>query len=135
MTEDVEPGVERIIRDDAGHDLDEGHPTYRYDMDDVSVTSDGTVWLSTTHHDSDNDAHPPGGLLWALGQPGTTHLPDRFCWTEGSGVTCFDFAEEEETSYLAGTPINEVAIAPDGAVWAVGGHDGENGGLYRITRD
>ena len=29
MTEEVEPGVERIISDDAGHDLDETHPTYR----------------------------------------------------------------------------------------------------------
>ena len=37
VTEEVEPGVERIISDDAGHDLDERHPTYRYDMDHVSV--------------------------------------------------------------------------------------------------
>ena len=75
VTEEVEPGVERIISDDAGHDLDEGHPTYRYDMDDVVVTADGTVWLSTTYHDSDNDANPPGALLWALGQPGTSSVP------------------------------------------------------------
>src|SRR5262245_34766923 len=38
VTEEVEPGVERIIRDDAFHDLDDTHPTYRYDMDDVFVT-------------------------------------------------------------------------------------------------
>ena len=45
VTEEVEPGVERIISDDAGHDLDERHPTYRYGMEDVPVTPDGTVWL------------------------------------------------------------------------------------------
>ena len=43
VTEEVEPGVERIISDGAGHDLDERHPTYRYDMDDVAVTPDGAV--------------------------------------------------------------------------------------------
>ena len=77
VTEEVEPGVERIISDDAGHDLDETHPTYRYDMDDVFVTPDGTVWLSTTYSRSDNDANPPGGLLWALGEPGMSDAARR----------------------------------------------------------
>ncbi len=58
VTEDVEPGVERIISDGAGHDLEEKHPTYRYDMDDVFVAPDGTVWLSTSYSDTDNDANP-----------------------------------------------------------------------------
>jgi hypothetical protein len=145
VTEEVEPGVERIISDGAGHDLDETHPTYRYDMDDVFVTSDGTVWLSTTHSRSDNDANPPGPLLWALGQPGTSTMPVVFCDTASSttsgretinmGVTCFDASSGAETTYLANTPINAVAIAPDGTVWAVGGYDGDNGGLYHITPD
>jgi hypothetical protein len=145
VTEEVEPGVERIISDGAGHDLDETHPTYRYDMDDVFVTSDGTVWLSTTYSRSDNDANPPGALLWALGQPGTSTLPVVFCGTASSavsggetidtGVTCFDAESGEETSYLAGTRINQVVVAPDGTVWAVGGYDGDNGGLYHITPD
>jgi hypothetical protein len=145
VTEEVEPGVERIISDDAGHDLDETHPTYRYDMDDVIVTPDGTVWLSSTYSRSDNDANAPGPLLWALGQPGTTRLPELLCGTARSttvggetvdmGVTCFDASSGQETTYLANTPINAVAVAPDGTVWAVGGYDGDNGGLYRITRD
>jgi hypothetical protein len=133
VTEEVEPGVERIISDGAGHDLDEKHPTYRYDMDEVFITPDGTVWLSTTYSRSDNDANPPGALVWALGQPGTTSLPDGpFCGTRGRGVTCFDPVNQTETTYLAGTPINEIAIAPDGTIWAVGGYGGDNGGLYRI---
>ena len=134
VTEEVEPGVERIIRDDVGHDLDEGHPTNRYDMDDVAVTPDGTVWLSTSYSGSDNDADSHQAFLWALGQPGTTRMPDFFCWTEGVGVGCTN-DEAGQTTYLAGTPITAVTIAPDGTVWAVGGYDGENGGLYRITHD
>ena len=133
-TEEVEPGVERVIRDGAGHDLDERHPSYRYDMDDIAVTPDGTVWLTTSYRDTDNDANPPGQLVWALGEPGTaTLVHDRFCGTDGTGVTCFDPATETETTYLAGTSINAMAVAPDGTVWAVGSHGGENGGLYRIT--
>ena len=132
MTEEVEPGVERIISDDAGHDLDETHPTYRYDMDDVFVTPDGTVWLTTTYHDTDNDANPPGELVWALGQPGTPSLPDLSAY-RGHRRDLLRPATEEQTIYLAGTPINAVAVAPDGTVWAVGGYDGEDGGLYHIT--
>jgi hypothetical protein len=133
VIEEVEPGVERIISDDAGHDLDERHPTSHYDMDHVSVAGDGTILLQSTYHGADNDAHPPGAFVWALGEPGTTGLPDVFnCETNGMGVTCID-QSGEATIYLADTPINEVRTAPDGTVWAVGDHDGENGGLYRIT--
>jgi hypothetical protein len=146
VTEEVQPGVERIISDGAGHDLDETHPTYRYDMDDVFVTADGTVWLSTTHSRSDNEANPPGALLWALGQPGTTTLPLVFCDTFGStttsdgetfdtGVVCFNGESGEEKFYLAGVRINQIAVAPDGTVWVVGGYAGDNGGLYHITPD
>lgn len=77
---EVEQGIERIVRDDAGHDLDEKHPDYRYDMDGVAVTSDGTVWITSTYHDSDNDAngdsmgqHP---IVWALDRPGTFSAAD-----------------------------------------------------------
>jgi hypothetical protein len=145
VTEEVEPGVERIISDGAGHDLDETHPTNLYDMDSVAVTSDGTVWLLTSYSGSDNDADPGGSFVWALGQPGTTRLPAIFCGTASSmtigeetidmGVSCFDPASGSETYYLLGKPISAVAVAPDGTVWAVGGHDGENpdGGLYHIT--
>ena len=60
VTEEVEPGVERIISDDAGHDLDETHPTYRYDMDDVAVTPDGTVWLCDHLQPLRQRRQPPG---------------------------------------------------------------------------
>jgi hypothetical protein len=60
---------------------------------------------------------------------------DRIFGTRGTGVTCWDPTTETETTYLAGTPINQVAVAPDGTTWAVGGYAGDNGGLYRITPD
>ena len=140
VKEAVEPGVERVISDGAGHDLEERHPTFRYDMDSIFVAPDGTVWLTTSYRDTDNDVNPPGGLVWALGQPGTPQYPaERFCFRgtpdneEAPGVTCFDPATETETRYLAGTSINAVAAAPDGTFWAVGSDRGENGGLYHIT--
>ena len=77
VTEEVEPGVERIISDDAGHDLDEKHPTYRYDMDDVFVTPDGTV--GSDHHAARHRRRPSGALLWALGEPGMSEPPDVLC--------------------------------------------------------
>jgi hypothetical protein len=148
VTEEVEPGVERIISDDAGHDLDETHPTYRYDMDSVNVASDGSVLVQSSHTRSDNHANPPGFLLWTLGEPGTFRMPHDFsydltrpriaaliCDTTGVGVICVDETGDGTTTYLAGTPINDVAVAPDGTVWAVGGYDGDNGGLYHITPD
>ena len=96
VTEEVEPGVERIRSDGAGHDLEERHPTFRYDMDDVYVTPDGTVWLSSSYSDTDNEANPPGGLVWALGQSETPQYPAAvFCFRgdfdkpEALGVTCY----------------------------------------------
>ncbi len=136
VTEQIEPGVERVVSDGAWHDLDETHPTYRYDMDSIFVLPDGTVWLSSTYSREDNDANPESGALtWALGEPGIfQHSPDSpSCGTDGDGVSCWDPVAVREVTYLAGTPISAVAVAPDGTIWAVGGHAGDNGGLYRIT--
>jgi hypothetical protein len=145
QAEEVEPGVERIISDDAGHDLYETHPTYRYDMEHVAVTPDGNVLLWSKLHETDRDVHPGGvgeGLLvlqWTLGEPGMSELPDIYCHPtpeeEGLGLHCTDTPEGVVTTYLAGTLINEVVVAPDGTIWAVGDYDGEGGGLYRITHE
>jgi hypothetical protein len=77
VTEEVEPGVLRIVRDDAGHDLDAGHPNFRYDLDGMTITPDGTVWLQATYHDSDNGVGVPRDpLVWALGRPGVLGVAD-----------------------------------------------------------
>lgn len=142
VTAEVEPGVERIISDGAGHDLEERHPDFRYDMDDVHVTPDGTVWLRSSYGDTDNNANPRGALVWALGQPGMYQDSGRYRCRPGTGtdsdttgVTCWELATGSATRYLAGTQINAVASAPDGTFWAVGADGAENGGLYHITPD
>jgi hypothetical protein len=81
VTEEVAPGVERIVRDDADHDLDMLNPTYRLDMDSVTVTPDGTVWIVSSYHDSDNYAKDRAQageypLVWALGRPGALRNAD-----------------------------------------------------------
>ena len=75
VTEEVEPGVKRIRSDGAGHDLEERHPTTRYDMDNVYVTPDGTVWVSSSYSGTDNEANPPGGLVWRSGSPRRPNTP------------------------------------------------------------
>jgi hypothetical protein len=220
VTEEVEPGVLRIIRDDAGHDLDEGHPDFRYDLDGMTITPDGTVWLNTSYHDSDNGAGVPlGPLVWALGRPGVlgtadgipqslwslVPLPDSSILAVGDeivrvdgtrvsrddgqrvrpvyggslwliepdvpvelsagdrpdrrlemiwdGATWTSLSEVGRSvsspsdwceatyqgiaclgdQYLRGTIINQLAVAPDGAIWAVGALGDQGGGLYRIS--
>jgi hypothetical protein len=196
VTEEVEPGVLRIKSDGAGHDLDERHPDFRYDMDAIAITGDGTIWLASTYHGSDNVANPPGSLVWALGRPGiysvaegiplrgtgylvpladasvlvvshdrvvrfdgTAFVPDDgptgrpvhggTLWLmepdELMGLVADGASVERPDDLLAaiwneswgrwdkGTQINRIAEAPDGSLWAVGGYEGEGGGLYRIS--
>jgi hypothetical protein len=67
-----------------------------------------------------------GGILVA--RPDANYT----CQNLGLAVKCLDSARRE-TSYLVGTRINQIAAAPDGTLWAVGGYAGDNGGLYRVT--
>jgi len=56
--------------------LDERHPAFRYDLDRITITGDGTIWLQTTYQRSDNQAHPAGAFMWALGRPGSVAVGD-----------------------------------------------------------
>jgi hypothetical protein len=109
-------------------------------MDSVFVAPDGTVWINSSYRDTDNDANPGGGLVWALGQSETSqYSAEQFCFRgafvghsyneDALGVSCFDPATETDTRYLTSTHINALPAAPDGTFWAVGG----SGGLYHIT--
>ncbi len=220
VTEEIEPGVLRVVRDDAGHDLDEGHPDFRYDLDTMTITPDGSVWVNATYHHTDNgNGEPQGPFIWALGRPGVlsgvdgipgsawsliplldssilvmgepivrvdesgvtvdTGPPVRpvhggtlwliepdalagmatgetpggrpeMMWNDGgwTGVSELGRSAASPTDscqatlqgvacysglYLAGIRINQVAVAPDGAIWAVGEFEDEGGGLYRIS--
>ena len=61
---------------------------------------------------------------------GEQHL----CQMASRGVRCEDPAGNR-TYYLWATRLNQIAAAPDGILWVVGGYEGDNGGLYRITLD
>ncbi len=108
LTEEVEPGVERIISDGVGHDLDETHPDNRLDTDGIAVAPDGTVWLTTTNHGDDN-TYPSSAFIWALGQPG--------------GYT-------HEHGLPVDTPIPDLVTLADGTLLAVGYH-----GVSRLAGD
>jgi hypothetical protein len=220
VTEEVEPGVLRVVRDDAGHDLDDGHPDFRYDLDRMTIAPDGTVWLNVTYHHTDNGVGTPEApLIWALGRPGVLGIADgiprsawnliplrdgsilvmgdpmvridergvtiearapvrqvyggtlwriepselagiapgetpggrlEMLWDGGAWTALSDIGRSvaspmdlcqatyqgvacDSGLYLAGTRINQVAVAPDGAIWAVGDFEGQGGGLYRIS--
>jgi hypothetical protein len=58
----------------------------------------------------------------------------RDCAATADGVVCSDYMlGNNDRHYLRGTQIGRVAEAPDGSLWAVGGYEGEGGGLYRIS--
>ena len=62
----------------------------------------------SSYHDTDNDAHPPGGLLWTLGEPGETTTPEsgvfRYVPESDLGVICFDDVRERGSSLPGGRP-------------------------------
>ena len=113
VTEEVEPGVERIIRDDAGHDLDEKHPTYRYNMDGIAIAPDGTVWLSTSYMLTPTTTPTLRAGSWALGQPGTYIL------VEGEAPapnTTYLYAQPDGTRVLVESRVvgtEDAAFIPD----------------------
>ena len=111
---------------------------------DVAVTPDGTVLLWSGYHETDRDVHPgldevclcSSGHSGSLGCPSCPTFTASLCRKRRAlACICVDTPEGVGTIYLAGTLINEVVVAPDGTIWAVGDYDGEGGGLYRITHE
>lgn len=109
VTEQMEPGVERIISDGVGHDLDETRPDNRLDTDGITVAPDGTVWLTTSNHGDDN-TYPSSAFIWALGQPGG--------YTHEHGVP-------------ANTAIPDLVTLADGTLLAAS----QGGGVFRLDGD
>ncbi len=126
MTEPVESGVLRVLRDDAGHDLTERHPAYPRDMDRIAVGPDGTVWIASTAHGSDNSLLN-GFQVWALGRPGIFGTEDgvpEFIQTlsidaegrllaVGSRLATLDGGQWSSDGSAFHT------VAPDGTLWLI----------------
>jgi hypothetical protein len=51
----------------------------------------------------------------------------------GDGVTCVNDVDRWRDSWLEGTSISDLAVSPDGTIWAVGDYRGDPRGIYRIT--
>ncbi len=127
-TREIEPGVLRVLDDNAGHDLTKKWPQMRRDIDHIAVGPDGQVWLSITASGPDNE-RLDGARLWPLGQE-VTYGPknglgkhhgrllfdaDGNLWVLGNKVSLFD--GEEWTS----TQARRDLVAPDGTVWLASG--------------
>ena len=109
VTEEVEPDVERIISDGAGHDLDETHPDFHYDMDDIAIMPDGAHGGPAT---TNRQRRQPTGWtpVGARGEPGetTTPEPSVFCTSPIPISGCLlRSCRGDEISYLAGVRIND----------------------------
>jgi hypothetical protein len=126
VTEEVEPGVLRVVRDDAGHDL------ASLGVVEIAVGADGAVWMNG------------GSGLFRLREPGIadspsnglrTELtvgPDGSVWSRAAwqrrdrSVRSFDGERwvyhpgpTVDTGVLRNDQLGPVfAIGPDGSVWA-----------------
>lgn len=130
-TEEVEPGVLRVLDDLAGHDLTERYPANHRDMDHIAIADDGTVWIAGTASGSDND-RVNGFMVWPLGQEGLWGIddgvpewidffgftPDGTLRATGAGISEFD------GSTWSGTSGSHRIVAPDGTVWFASIHGG-----------
>jgi hypothetical protein len=126
-TEEVEPGVERVLGDDAGHDLAQEVPRHGRDMHRIAIGPDGTIWLAGSYDRSD-DEHAQGQQVWAIGKPGLWGFEDGVpeyieslfvgedgrLWAIGSGVAAFD---GETWTSLSGA--SRRLGTDDGTLWFV----------------
>ena len=130
-TEEVEPGVLRVLDDGAGHDLTERYPDNHRDMDHIAIAGDGSVWIAGTASGGDND-FIEGFLVWPLGQEGLYTMedgvpawialfefaPDGTLWAMGDGIGKFDGGEWSSTTG------SHRLVAPDGTAWFASVNDG-----------
>ncbi len=93
------------------------------------MTPAGTVWAAAEDGLTTFD-----GRSWAAAVPSPRRAvaQDGTVWIvhPDTGVEAIDGTTT--TRYLRGSNINQIAIAPDGAVWAVGSVGDRPGGLYVI---
>lgn len=121
-TREIEPGVVRILDDDAGHDLTRKPLQIHH----IVVGPSGQVWLSVTVPGEDERTDSP--RMWPLGQAksygpkdgiGKQHRrlffdrQDRL-WAVGSRAAMLDGQE------WASTQAKRSLVAPDGTVWLSG---------------
>lgn len=130
-TKELQPGVLRIVDDNAGHDLTRKWPRNHYGYQHVAVGPDGDVWLSVSVPTRD-PKQSVGARLWPLGREKTYGTADGLgqhhhqmafdeagrLWVFGNRIATYD---GEGWSSTRGS--NSV-VAPDGTVWLNGSEFG-----------
>jgi hypothetical protein len=130
VTQEVEPGVHRIIEDGVRELMQQGTPS------DIVAGPDGSVWLgyegrwlrlgrtdesSALGEMSGESEVAPDGSLWNIAN-GNVYEWDGESWTQWDADS-------------QGLAARGLAIAPDGTVWVTEGDtDGETTHLYRLAR-
>jgi len=127
VTEEVEPGVFRVVNDGV-RDLTYPLGGWGYSGFMVDVTPDGSVWMSVDEGDHDlfrlgeepvfedpwthlrSREVAPDGSLWAIGIGG---VPD-----DRSGIFSFDGDGWTLRATTTGDP-HALAVGPDGTVWVL----------------
>ncbi len=125
VTEEVAPGVLRVVRDSAGHDLES------LGVDDIAIGADGAVWMAGT------------SSLFRLGQPGVapvrgypsyrnlTVADDGTVWMGSSNANSYD----GERWRSARGNVDWWAVRPDGTVWGSGPTRASSAGMSRSRPD
>ena len=131
VTEEVEPGVLRVLYDGAGHPMGADDPT---DFNRLYVGPDGAVWVIALVSDA------PNPVMWQLGVPGRHEqspeggfsepfdfatAPDGTLWVAGyaylssyDGVSWTEYRVAKEPSREWPPSATAVEVLPDGTVWA-----------------
>ena len=141
VTEEVEPGIYRVIDDGAGHapGVIEGDHVMPRSLDRLHIEPDGSVWVMTTVYGDDWGKPDDKAVAWQVGVEGRYGQEDRFpgheypnrmpsdltfatapdgtLWAAGRwGLGSFD--GEAWTPHGEGIWANTVSVLPDGTAWA-----------------
>ncbi len=111
-TEEVAPGVHRVVRDDAGHEL------ATLGVIEIAVGRDGAVWMNglgglfRLREPGIADPEP------SRGRTGLTVGPDGSVWSRGNfgAMPVRSFRSEGWLDH-PGRPIDSFTVDPDGSVW------------------
>jgi len=116
VTEEVEPGVHRVLNDGAGHDLVAEPPA------GVTVAPDGSIWLLRASGERRRDVN----ALFELGEDGMhpfeadgpTSGDDVDLAVDAEGVVWVSIGPQENTLPWGGSLVEGTLASFDGTLWA-----------------
>ncbi|MEX1294907.1 MAG: hypothetical protein AB1Z67_01930 [Candidatus Limnocylindrales bacterium] len=140
LTEDIEPGVLRIVGDGIGHSVGRRDGRAVRDLDILYVGPDDAIWVLTSANSLDHRASEfEPAVIWRLGTRGTygaaegfpPHVPpatgdptvmatadDGTLWVAAGHLASFDGRTWTAHRRQEGWHSTGVEVANDGSVWA-----------------